>query len=320
MRKPGALISEDTRLHHLRSLKILDTPPEERFDRLTRLAKRLFNVPIALVSLVDENRQWFKSSIGIDNKETPRGNSFCTQAILGDDIFLVTDATKDVRFADNQMVINEPYIRFYAGCPLKYLDGSKIGTLCVIDTRPRSVSDDDLEAFRDLAELVERELIAVQLATMDDLTGISNRRGFSILAQNSLNLCMRHHIPASLVFFDINEFKKVNDTFGHQEGDRALVAFADQMKQTFRDSDVIARLGGDEFVVLLTNTTIDLARELIDRFQATIDDFNRDASRGYDISFASGIVEIDTYQHQTIDLLLSQADALMYQEKQRVSC
>ena len=320
MKKTDAVLNEETRLHYLRSLKILDTPPEERFDRLTRLAKRLFDVPIALVSLVDENRQWFKSSIGVETNESPRENSFCAQAIRGDDVFIVTDATKDVRFADNPMVVNEPFVRFYAGCPLKYLDGSKLGTLCVIDTRPRSISQEDLDAFKDLAELVERELAAVHLATMDELTGISNRRGFKILAENSLNLCMRHHIPASLVFFDINEFKKINDTFGHPEGDAALIAFADQMKQTFRDSDVVARLGGDEFVVLLTNTTIDLAKELIERFETAIDTYNKDASRGYNLSFSNGIVEVDTFDPKPIDFLLSQADSLMYRDKQGLSC
>ena len=320
MKKSDTALNEETRLHYLRSLKILDTPPEERFDRLTRLAKRLFNVPVAMVSLVDENRQWFKSSVGMDVTETPRESSFCAQAIKGDDILLVTDATKDVRFADNPMVVNEPFVRFYAGCPLKYLDGSKLGTLCVIDNRPRSVSQDDLDAFRDLAELVERELAAVHLATMDELTGISNRRGFKILAENSLNLCMRHHIPASLVFFDINSFKTINDTYGHQEGDAALIAFAEQMKMTFRDSDVIARLGGDEFVVLLTNTTIDLAKELIERFQTSITTYNKEAARGYDITFSTGTVEVDTFQPKPIDFLLSQADSLMYQHKHGHSC
>jgi len=320
MKKSGQSVNEETRLHYLRSLKILDTPAEERFDRLTRLAKRLFNVPIAMVSLIDENRQWFKSSIGMGVNETPRENSFCSKAIEGEDILVVTDAAKDVRFADNPLVVNEPFVRFYAGCPLRYLDGSKLGTLCVIDSRPRSVSQDDLDAFKDLAELVERELTAVQLATLDDLTQISNRRGFTVIAQNSLNLCMRHHIPASLVFFDINEFKKINDTYGHAEGDVALVAFANQMKQTFRDSDVIARLGGDEFVVLLTNTTIDLAKELIERFRESIGSYNAESNRGYNISFSSGIVEVDTFQLKPIDFLLSQADSLMYKAKQGMSC
>lgn len=318
MIKPDLPANEAARLHQLRSLGILDTPAEERFDRLTRLTKRLFDVPIALVSLVDEHRQWFKSSIGLSVSETSRETSFCGHAILSSDCLIVSDAKNDMRFADNPLVVGEPFIRFYAGRPLKYLDGSKMGTLCVIDTRPRTFGEKDIEAFKDLAELAERELIAVRLATMDDLTGISNRRGFSVLAQNSLNLCARHNIPASLVFFDINEFKKINDRFGHSEGDKALSAFSELLVQTFRDSDVIARLGGDEFVVLLTNTTVELAEELIDRFQLSLDSYNLKENRGYDISFCSGIVETDKNKQQSIDILLSQADSIMYKKKHQL--
>jgi diguanylate cyclase (GGDEF)-like protein len=310
-------IDEAIRLTNLHSLKILDTPAEERFDRLTRLAKRLFNVPIALVTLVDEHRVWCKSLMGIDGNESPRDTSVCGHAISGNhDVFIVNDTQKDKRFMDNPHVIGEPGIRFYAGCPLKYIDGSKMGTLCIIDTRPRRLSEEQKENLKSLAELAERELIATQLATLDDLTGISNRRGFISLAKNSLNLCERYQIPASLVFFDINKFKSINDTFGHAEGDRALVAFAEQMRKTFRESDVFARMGGDEFVVLLTNTTVDFAEELIQRFRLSIALYNKKANRGYNISFSSGIVPVDVDRHpQSIDTLLNKADSVMYKQK-----
>jgi len=111
--------SESSRIATLRLLNILDTEPEERFDRLTRLAKRLFSVPIATVTLVDSNRQWFKSSVGLAVCETSRDISFCGHAILGDDILLVPDARDDKRFFDNPLVLGDPNIRFYAGCPLK---------------------------------------------------------------------------------------------------------------------------------------------------------------------------------------------------------
>jgi GAF domain-containing protein len=111
--------TEVTRLQTLESLDILDTPQEGRFDRLTRMAKRLFNVPIALVSLVDENRQWFKSCVGLPVSETPREISFCGHAILGEGIFIIPDAASDERFHINPLVLNEPTIRFYVGCPLR---------------------------------------------------------------------------------------------------------------------------------------------------------------------------------------------------------
>jgi diguanylate cyclase (GGDEF)-like protein len=279
------------------------------------MAKRLFDVPIALVSLVDENRQWFKSCIGISASETPRDISFCGHAILGTEVFVIPDATKDKRFADNPLVLKAPHIRFYAGCPLTALNGSKLGTLCIIDQKPRNLSKQDLEALEDLASMAERELAAMQLATLDELTGVSNRRGFMLLAQHGLNLCARQRIPASLVFLDLNQFKPINDKFGHAEGDRALIAFADQMRDTFRDSDLFARLGGDEFAVLLTNTSKELAETVIERFRQSLEKHNQETRRGYDISFSYGIVDYDPDTHQTVDALLADGDSLMYKNK-----
>jgi len=149
---------EPERLRALRRLRILDTAPEERFDRLTRLARHVFDVPIALVSLVDEHRQWFKSRQGIDGQETPRELSFCAHAILGDAPFVVADALLDDRFADNPAVTEQPAVRFYAGCPLHTPDGRRIGTLCIADRRPRRLDPDEIRALEDLAGLAEREL------------------------------------------------------------------------------------------------------------------------------------------------------------------
>ena len=319
MKKPDRPVDEEARLKALRSCGILDTASEERFDRITRLANRMFNVPIALVSLIDENRQWFKSCIGLDVTETPRDISFCGHAILGDDVFIIPDATKDERFADNPLVTDEPKIRFYAGCPLNYIDGSKLGTLCIIDKIPREFIKEDLDALIDLAELVERELAAVQLATTDDLTQISNRRGFMTLAQNSLNMSARLGTSATLVFFDLNDFKIINDKFGHAEGDKALIVFADLLKGTFRESDVIARLGGDEFAVLLTNTSNDSAKLVIDNFREVIEKYNHEAKRGYEIKFSSGIESVDSGQDYSLDELLSRADKVMYEQKHNQS-
>ena len=315
LKSPDIPQEEEVRLETLRSLKILDTPQEERFDRLTRMAKRIFGVPIALVSLVDANRQWFKSCIGLEVSETSRDISFCGHAILGDEVFIIPDATQDKRFAENPLVLNEPAIRFYAGCPLKAWNGTKIGTLCIIDTVPRQISDEDLRVLEDLASMVEREMAAVELATMDELTHISNRRGFMLLAQQSLNLCAREGIPASLVFLDLDKFKPINDTFGHAEGDRALLAFADQMKATFRESDIYARLGGDEFVVLLTHISKEVAENLVAKFAGLVDKYNKEANRGYDISFTYGIVEFEPDNHQNIDILLAEGDSSMYERK-----
>lgn len=316
LQKPDIPSDEVHRLETLRSLNILDTPPEERFDRLTRTAKRLFGVPIVQFTLVDENRQWFKSCVGLNVQETPRDISFCGHAILDNSLFIIPDATKDKRFADNPLVLNDPHIRFYAGCPLKAPNGKKIGVLCIADREPRSFTAEDLEALKDLASMAERELLIIQLATMDDLTNISNRRGFMMLAQHLLNFCKREKTLATLLFMDLDKFKNINDTFGHAEGDKALSAFACLMKAESRESDIFGRLGGDEFAAFLVNTSKKHAETfIIPRFQQSLEKYNRETNRGYDISFSYGIVEFDPEKPRTIKELLADADYLMYELK-----
>jgi phosphoribosyl 1,2-cyclic phosphodiesterase/CheY-like chemotaxis protein len=153
---------EERRIASLRELKILDTEPEERFDRVTRLAAALFDVPMATITLVDESRQWFKSCVGLSSNESPRDASFCAHVVFGCEPIIVPDTFRDTRFADNPLVINEPRIRFYAGYPLMLEGGICIGTLCLIDTRPRTLDELDLERLHDLADLALREVLASQ--------------------------------------------------------------------------------------------------------------------------------------------------------------
>jgi signal transduction histidine kinase len=164
MIEPDIPDDENLRIEALKSLDILDTPFDESYDRVTRLAQWMFSVPIALVSLVDTNRQWFKSCIGLPVRETGRDISFCGHAILGNEPFIINDAAEDARFHDNPLVTDAPFIRFYAGIPLKTLDGSPIGTLCIIDQIPRSFTKSDIDKLNDLATIVEKELHNKELA------------------------------------------------------------------------------------------------------------------------------------------------------------
>ena len=317
MKIPDTPENEEARLKTLCSLNILDSDAEERFDRLTRLAKRMFSVPIALVCLIDEQRQWFKSCVGLNVRETPRDISFCGHAIFNEKLFVIEDASKDERFADNPLVLESPYIRFYAGYPLHFMDGSCLGTLCIIDTQPRTMDKEDIEALKDLAELAERELAAMQLATLDELTKISNRRGFMMLAQQALKMCVRHSMPASLIYLDLNGFKAINDRFGHAAGDLALVSFAKVLQSFFRESDIFARIGGDEFVILHTNTTVEKAQDSIEQFRLVLDQYNEQTNAGFDLSFCEGIVACDFDKDCSIEVLMSVADRLMYEKKGR---
>ncbi len=317
MKEPPIPENEADRLESVRSLNVLDTPPEERFDRVTRLARRLFTVPIALVTIVDSARQWFKSRQGLEPAETSREVSFCGHTILDTEVMVVPDATADERFHDNPLVVGDPAIRFYAGCPLSAPDGSKVGTICLIDRTPRTLTDDDKALLEDLGQMVEQELAAIQLATVDELTGLSNRRGFRAMAEHALAMCKRCGRQASLLFFDLDHFKEINDTHGHAEGDRALMEMADILLRTFRNSDVVARLGGDEFCVLLTGAADDDIECPLERLRMTVDARNARTGSRWNLAYSVGRVTVDPGDDASVDDLLQEADRYMYEAKRR---
>jgi len=150
--------NEAARLETLRQYQVLDTESEDAFDDLTRLASYVCGAPTALISLVDANRQWFKARVGIQARETPRNISFCGHAILNRDCFIIEDALFDDRFADNPLVLKEPFVRFYAGMPLWSPEGFAIGTLCVMDRKPRQLDAGQIEALEMLANQVMSQL------------------------------------------------------------------------------------------------------------------------------------------------------------------
>lgn len=151
------------RLQALRDLGILDTAAEQRFDWLVEFVAGALDMPIAVVSLVDEKRQWFKARVGLDASETPRDISFCGHAIASDEVFVVEDASADERFADNPLVTGGPAIRFYAGAPLKSPDGQRVGTLCVIDTKPRKLNEQDMQTLQTFQELATLDIAVPRL-------------------------------------------------------------------------------------------------------------------------------------------------------------
>ena len=319
MQAPAIPEHERQRLDGLRRLAILDSTAEERFDRITRMARNMFEVPISLISLVDEERQWFKSRCGLDAQETPRDVSFCGHAILGEEIFVVEDATRDPRFADNPLVLGDPHIRFYAGTPLHIAGGYKVGTLCLIDRRPRQLDERQRALLMDLAGMVEHELAAIQLAILDELTGITNRRGFIMLGQKCLQLSHRQGREASLLFLDLDRFKEINDTLGHEVGDDALRQVALLLSRVFRNADIFARLGGDEFVVLLPGIGSALVSRVLARFEKALATFNREQGKPYQLFCSTGVAHYDPLLPPDLELLLQQADKQMYDRKKGTS-
>ncbi|MDH3352068.1 MAG: sensor domain-containing diguanylate cyclase [Gammaproteobacteria bacterium] len=315
MGDPNTTSDETLRLQTLNSLKILDTPQEARFDRITKLAQRLLDVPVALFSLVDEDRIWFKSRQGLESAEIPRQGALCNYALQCETVFVVEDATKDARFRDNPVVTDGPRVRFYAGCPVSAPDGSRLGTLCVLDTVPRQITPEDIDFMQELGRLIEDELSTLTMASTDALTKLANRRGFDMIAEPMIALCQRAWHPATIVMLDLDGLKQVNDEFGHEAGDSAIKDFATLLLKVFRESDVVARIGGDEFCVLLTDPDDAHPTCPLKRLQQRVDSHNSDRNRPYTLAFSAGVVPFSKKRHASIDDLLRDADERMYSQK-----
>lgn len=309
--------AEQQRLNSLRGLGLLDTPAQEGFDRVTRLAQRIFAVPISLFSLVDADRLWFKSCQGLEVGETSRAFSFCSRAIESDEVMAVADARADARFCDSPLVTGAPHIRFYAGAPIHAPDGARLGTLCVIDRRPRTLAQDGLATLRDLAEVIEHQIAGTELAMTDQLTGIRNRRGFDELGGKVLEVCRRKGLSAAVITVDVDGMKAINDLrASHAEGDRALISVADVLCSTFRDSDVVARLGGDEFCVLLTGAAAADVPGALGRLAVAIAEANRGDPGSPTLSLSAGWADFDPGADDELADLLVRADQAMYADKE----
>ena len=310
-------MDEQSRLRALYGLQLLDTPPEERFDRITRLARRLLDMPIALVGLMDSEREWMKSAQGVELEEVPREHAFCTHAIQDDRVFVVADAQEDELFRDNPLVNATGGLRFYAGCPLVMPDGARVGTLCVMDRERREFSERDAQVLRDLAHMVEGELRVDARSANDALTGLLNRDAFELRAAELLELCGKYSRNAVLMLFDLDTFWDVDSSAG--AGDYMLRAFAQILREELRGSDLTGRFGGDEFVVLLTDTDTRGAQALLERLRGRVGDHARTNIDSFTLDFSCGITTCAPGDHYSYQRMLSRADEAIYEmRKQRV--
>ena len=286
---PTEPLNENLRLLSLRTMCILDSPPEDRFDRLTRLAASIFQVPISVCSLVDERRQWFKSTTGLDASETPREISFCGHAILGEKILVIEDATKDPRFSDNPLVVDDPHIRFYAGAPLRLTNGSALGTLCIIDHQPREFSDDQLKSLEDLARIAEQELMTTEKTALEKLTMLPNRLGFNVSPTS-------HRTLIAALYCDLRGFTAFSEIAEPEEVMKVLQAYHQSMGQLISaHGGTIDHRAGDGIMVIFNDplpcddpagAAVGLAIVMRERMAALCDAWHR---LSYHLGFGVGI-------------------------------
>ncbi len=327
---------ESARLQALERYKILDAPPEEAFDRLTDLAAQMMDVPIALVSLVDRDRQWFMSNHGLQATETPREMAFCAHTICDQAPMVVPNALEDPRFAENPLVAGDPKIRFYAGAPLRTHDGHNLGTLCLIDREPREMSDLQqmmlvqlagmvMEAFElrvagqdALRALDEQETLSHEFhyqATTDSLTGALNRRGFVDATAQEWERSKRYGLPVSLLEIDIDHFKQINDEFGHDCGDNVLKALVTEAHEQLRGQDILGRVGGEEFMILAPHTSVESCRIFANRLKEALSSI-RVSADGQEVGFtvSIGITEC-LPRRESPDDAIKRTDIALYAAK-----
>ena len=306
---------EKDRLDALHRLELLDTPAEEAFDRVTRLAKSVLQVPIVLVSLVDENRQWFKSKQGLDASETPRDIAFCDHTIRKSEPMVVENATLDSRFASNPLVTGDPGIRFYAGVPLRTRDGYNIGTLCAIDVKPRTIDRQQIAVLEDLARLVVDEMELRLIATIDSLTGSLMRRALSEAANRVFARSIRHGSHLGCAVLDIDHFKSINDTLGHAGGDLVLQQVVDVCRNSLRESDYIGRIGGEEFAIVLPDAGYKEMIDVVERMRFGIENLAITYSgKRVPVTASFGVAGL-TPDVKSFDELLRSADTALYVAK-----
>jgi len=315
MKTPALPANEEKRLASLHDSGLLDTGTNERFDRLTRLAKRLFNVPVALVTLVGENTLHFKSSDGLAHQNLPRSLSFCGHTILSAEPLIINDSAEDARFADNPLVTGESSLRFYAGYPLHLPDGAIVGSFCLIDNNPRGFTPAELEILKDFALIVENEFAVMSAATTDELTGLFNRRAFDNLAKFAISSARRRAEPLALAWLDLDGFKGINDNWGHSEGDDALRAMAEVMRANFREADLLVRYGGDEFAVLFSDTHEKGAWIAVEHLAEQTKAWNLTSGKPWKLAFSWGVSEFDHHGDGQVATWLKEADAKMYAMK-----
>jgi diguanylate cyclase (GGDEF)-like protein len=316
--------NETERLASVRSHQILDTAPEPEFDVTTRVATHLFDLPIAVIALMDSDRLWFKSRQGLEVPQLDRQIAFCAHAIVKpDDLLVIEDLRSDPRFDANPLVQQGPQLRFYAGAPLRDAQGLALGTIAVLGTEPRRFDDTQRGLLRDLSVQVMTALEARrhnlnlhQMATTDPLTGLANRIQFQAAMATTWRRAQAAGQTMAVLYLDLDGFKAVNDSDGHRAGDAVLREVAHRLLPQVRQDEALARLGGDEFAIVMQagadeQAAVSLAERITQALRPPI--LLADGLR-FQIGVSIGIASAQAEDSNT-NILLEQADHALYRAK-----
>lgn len=285
MRTPPLPSDKSSRLAKPEAPGII-SPAEDRFDRITSVARTVFGVPVALISLMAERCQWFKSAQGATAAATPREIAFSGQAILQEDTFVVSDASKHPEFAGHPLVTGKPGIRFYAGHPVKF-EGSLLGTLCIIDRVARQLSPSERNTLRSLAGWVESELTVTALseaqgrllkelneakrtALIDPLTKTWNRRGMDVVMHGEMDRARSSQQRVGLMVLEVDQSKDINAQYGNQVRDLMLKKIAQRIRSSVRPSNVIVRYGDHKFLLFVGDCREKTGKILSERIVARV--------------------------------------------------
>ncbi len=307
---------EVERLTVLHALGLLDAQHDATFDRVVRLAVHALDVPLAWVALVDRTFVWLKAANGTNISGFPRDGSLCARALRHGGLLEVDDNVTEVG-SEFALLAGSVPVRFAVCVPLHSREGRALGVLCVADRNPRSLDAVQRQTLTDLAAILDDRLAVLQRASQDLLTTLPNRRGFKLLAKQTLAACLRHGHPAALVLLDLKGLKQINDSRGRGEGDPALLAAANLLVKVFRGSDSVARIGDDQFAVFIANVTGEQAQRVFSRFTRALQRYNEESKRGYLLGYRSVAIEFNAGHHATVEGLLQEAENAMYSLKSR---
>ncbi len=309
------------------------TPSDERFERITRLAARFLRMPMARVSLVDSRLLGFTADDDARATGTASVRSFCGSLVSGDDTSVVPDTLDDPRLREHPLVTGAPFIRSCAGHPLRMVDGSKVGTLCVMDTRPRRLREADLETLRFLAGWVQDELQMQVLnegraaliaerdelrrrTLLDPLTSAWNRDAVLEVLERELARSARDGSPLSIIMADVDHFKDVNDSFGHPTGDRVLLGVVANLRAAVRPYDAVGRFGGEEFLAVLPRCDARAALTIAERMRGRVEAERFETASGVvRATLSLGVATISRTPGADAPGLIEAADRALYRAK-----